>query len=78
MVTWFYFVTLMIAVIMTGTILVKNKKVDNAFVLFCVLLTVNCAGRYWMAISQTVETAILANKILDCNKVVQHKSESLF
>lgn len=64
MVTWFYFVTLMIAVFMTGTILVKNKKVDNAFVLFCVLLTINCAGRYWMAISQTVETAILANKIL--------------
>lgn len=64
MVTWFYFITLLTAVIMTGTILVKNKKVDNAFVLFCVLLTVNCAGRYWMAISQTVETAILANKIL--------------
>ncbi|MBR2409505.1 MAG: HD domain-containing protein [Lachnospiraceae bacterium] len=64
MVTWFYLIALLIAVIMTGTILVKNKKVDNAFVLFCVLLTINCAGRYWMAISQTVETAILANKIL--------------
>ncbi len=63
MVTWFYFITLMIAVIMTGTILVKNKKVDNTFILFCVLLTFNCAGRYWIAISQTVETAILANKI---------------
>lgn len=64
MVIWFYLVTLLIAVVMTGTILVKNKKVDNAFVLFCVLLIINCAGRYWMAISQTLETAILANKIL--------------
>ena len=55
MVTWFYLIALLIAVIMTGTILVKNKKVDNVFVLFCVLLTINCAGRYWMAISQQIK-----------------------
>ncbi len=64
MVTWFYLIVLLIAVVMTGTILAKYKKVDNAFVLFCVLLTINCAGQYWISISQTIETAILANKIM--------------
>lgn len=64
MVTWFYLGVLVISVIMTGTILVKNRKVDNAFILFSVLLNINCAGQYMLAVSETVETAIWANKIL--------------
>ena len=64
MVTWFYLSVLVIAVIMTGSILVKNRKVDNAFILFGVLLTVNCAGRYMMSVSETVEFAVWANKIM--------------
>ncbi len=64
MVTWFYLSVLVIAVIMTGSILVKNRKVDNAFILFGVLLTVNCAGQYMMSVSETVEAAVWANKIM--------------
>ena len=64
MVTWFYLAVLIIAVIMTGSILVKNRKVDNAFILFGVLLTVNCAGQYMLSVSKTVEAAIWGNKIL--------------
>ncbi len=64
MVTWFYLAVLVISVIMTGTILVKNRKVDNAFILFGVLLTVNCAGQYMLSVSETVESAIWANKIM--------------
>ena len=64
MVTWFYLAVLLIAVIMTGSILVKNRKVDNLFILFGVLLTLDCAGQYMLSVSKTVETAIMANKIL--------------
>ena len=64
MVTWFYLAVLVVAVFMTGSILLKNRKVDNAFILFGVLLTVNCAGQYMMAVSETVEAAIWANKIM--------------
>jgi len=64
MVTWFYLSVLVISVIMTGSILVKNRKVDNAFILFSVLLTVNCAGQYMMSVSESVESAIWANKIM--------------
>lgn len=64
MVTWFYLVVLVISVIMTGSILVKNRKVDNAFILFGVLLTVNCGGQYILATSETVEIAVWANKIM--------------
>ncbi len=64
MVTWFYLTVLVISVVMTGSILVKNRKVDNAFILFGVLLTVNCAGQYMLSVSETVESAVWANKIM--------------
>ncbi len=64
MVTWFYLAVLVVAVFMTGSILLKNRKVDNAFILFGILLTVNCAGQYMLAVSQTVESAVWANKIM--------------
>ncbi len=64
MVTWFYLIVFLIAVVMTAGILIKNRKVDNAFVLFSVLLTVNCGGHYMISVSETVESAIWANKIM--------------
>ena len=64
MVTWFYLTVLVISVIMTGSILVKNRKVDNAFILFGVLLTLNCAGQYMISVSETVESAVWGNKIM--------------
>lgn len=64
MVTWFYLIVLLIAVVMTAGILIKNRKVDNAFILFSVLLTINSFGHYMISVSDTVETAIWANKIM--------------
>ena len=64
MISWIYFVVFLLALIMTGGFLIRNKKVDNAFSLFSILVTINCFGYYMMSISQNVETAILANKIV--------------
>ncbi|MBQ9767244.1 MAG: hypothetical protein IJW37_04015, partial [Lachnospiraceae bacterium] len=64
MVTWFYLIVLLIAVVMTAGILIKNRKVANAFILFSVLLTINSFGHYMISVSDTVETAIWANKIM--------------
>lgn len=64
MVTWFYLMVLVISVVMTGSILVKNRKVDNAFILFAILLTLNNAGQYMLAVSETVDSAVWANKIM--------------
>lgn len=64
MVTWFYLAVLICSTVMTGCILIKNRKVDNAFVLFGVLLTLNIGGQYMMAVSQTLESAVWANKIM--------------
>lgn len=64
MVIWYYGIVLLIVAIMTGSILIKNRKIDNAFVLFCILLTVDIAGQYMLAISDTLEAALFANIIM--------------
>lgn len=64
MITWMYLLVLVIAVLMTASILVKNRKVDNAFILFGVLLILSSGGQYMLAVSETVEAAVWANKIL--------------
>ena len=63
MATWFYLIVLLISVIMTGSILVRNRKVDNVFILFGFLLIANCGGLYMLTIAETLEMAIWANKI---------------
>ena len=35
MIAWFYLAVLVSSVIMTAGILFRNRKVDNAFILFC-------------------------------------------
>ena len=64
MVTWFYFLVFLFALIMTGSFLIKNKKVDSFYLLFCILVTVNCLGRYMLADAESIEMAIWANKFL--------------
>ena len=64
MVTWFYFLVFLFALIMTGSFLIKNKKVDCFYLLFCILVTVNCLGRYMLADAESIEMAIWANKFL--------------
>lgn len=64
MVTWFYFIVFVLALIMTGSFLVRNKNVDTVFVLFSILVTINCYGRYKLASAECLEMAIWANKFL--------------
>lgn len=64
MVTWFYFIVFILALLMTGSFLVRNKNVDTVFILFSILVTINCMGRYMLAKAESLEMAIWANKFL--------------
>lgn len=64
MIAWFYLVVLVSSVIMTAGILLRNRKVDNSFILFCFLMNINCAGRYLFAVAKTAEQAVMGNKIM--------------
>ncbi len=64
MVTGFYFVVSILALVMSASFLIKNKNVDKVFVLFSIAVTINCFGRYMVATSQSLEMALLANKFL--------------
>lgn len=64
MVTWFYFIVFLLALVMTGSFLIRNKKVDTLFIMFSILVTINCLGRYMLAASDNLEMAIWANKFL--------------
>lgn len=64
MITWFYFIVFALALIFTGSFLYKNKNVDTLFMLFSILVTINCMGRYLLAASESLEMAIWANKFL--------------
>ena len=64
MVTIFYFIVFVLALVMTASFLIRNKKVDSLFILFSILVTVNCLGRYMLAASDNLDMAIWANKFL--------------
>lgn len=64
MVTGFYFIVFILSLILTGSFFVRNKKVDSVFILFSFLVTINCFGRYLLAVSESLEMAIWANKLL--------------
>ena len=62
MVTVFYFIVFIFALVLTGSFLVRNKNVDSVFILFSILVTINCFGRYMLATAENLEMAIWANK----------------
>ena len=64
MVTIFYFIVFILALILTGSFLIRNKNVDSIFILFSLFVTMNCFGRYILAASENLETAIWANRFL--------------
>lgn len=53
-----------ISLIMMGSVFVRYKKVDTIFFLLETLIVINCMGRFIMGISQSVNSALMANKIL--------------
>lgn len=64
MVTGFYFIVFVLALMLTGSFLIRNKSIDTVFVLFSIFVTINCFGRYMLSTSESLQMAIWANKIL--------------
>lgn len=64
MVTWFYFIVFLLALMMNGSFLIRNKNANTRFVLFSILVMVNCFGRYMLATAETLEMAVFANKFM--------------
>lgn len=64
MVSLFYLLVFIAALIMLGKVLIGNKKADTLQVASILLIVINCAGRYMLAVSNDLEAAILANKII--------------
>lgn len=64
MVICFYIVVFLLSVIMTGSFLLRNKKVDRVFILFSIFVMINCLGDCVRALSGSLELAIWANKFM--------------
>lgn len=64
MVVLFHFVVLMLSLIMLGSFLLRNKNIDTLFVLFSIMVAINCLGRYMLVTSQTLEMALWATRFL--------------
>lgn len=60
----FDLVAFIVSFVMMGSVLARYKKVDTQFLLLSVAIMVSCMGRFILAISQSLETALLANRIL--------------
>ena len=64
MVTWFYFIVFLLAMFMAASFLLQTKNADSTFILFSIMVVVNCLGRFMLATAQTLEMALWANKFL--------------
>ena len=64
MVTWFYFGIFLLSLVMLIRVLIVNKKVDTLMFAGISLLVINCLGRYMLAVSQSMDAAIISTKVL--------------
>ena len=64
MVTWFYFITFAASVIMIGSFLFKNNRIETTYVLFGLMIVISSMGRWLVAASETAAQAILGTKIM--------------
>ena len=64
MVTAFNLIVLVLAVILTAMVLLKNKRVDTTLMMAIILICANCFGRYLQSAAQCLETAIVANAFI--------------
>ncbi len=53
-----------VSLIMIGSVLIRYKKIDTLFILLEFAITTSCLGRFMISISQSVDAAIIANKLL--------------
>ena len=64
MVTLIYFTTFLTSLVMTGSFLIRNKKIDSLFIFFGILTILNSLGRYMVSVSDTMEMAVFSQKVL--------------
>lgn len=64
MVSSLYLLTFLASVVMTGWFLLRNKKTDNLYVIFCLFVIINSLGRYLLSISDNLGMALTANKLI--------------
>lgn len=64
MITLFYLIVFIVALIMTANFLIRNKNIDTTLILFSILITINCLGRFLLASAQGLEMALWANKFM--------------
>lgn len=64
MVTWFYLMVFVLSLVLLIRVLFTNKKVDTMLMLAVILVMLNCLGRYLVAATESLEVALLANKML--------------
>ncbi len=57
-------IAFIVSLVMVGSVIFRYKKVDSLFMLLGAAVIFNCLGRFLISISQTLEVAILANKLL--------------
>ena len=57
-------IAFIVSLVMVGSVIFRYKKVDSLFLLLGAAVTLNCLGRFLISISQTLDVAIVANKIL--------------
>ena len=62
MITILYFLTFLASVIMSGSCLIKSRRIDRDYVLFGIVISLHTLGGWLVAQSDTVEEAILATK----------------
>ena len=64
MVTNFYFIVFVACIITTFTCVIRNKNIDSIYLLFDILVTCNCLGRYIIAGANNLQVALLGTKFL--------------
>lgn len=64
MITTFYLMVLILSLFMICRTTFSNKRVDTLFLITMFIISINCAGRYIMSISKTLEMAIIANFLI--------------
>ena len=64
MVTLIYFTTFLTSLVMTGSFLIRNKKIDSLFIFFGIMTILNSLGRYMVSVSDTMEMAVFSQKVL--------------
>lgn len=57
-------VAFIVSLVMIGSVIFRYKKVDSLFLLLGAAVALNCLGRFLLSISQTLDVAVVANKIL--------------